>query len=122
MLPFSHLSIVMFTTLHDGVGVGVNPSRRLLCHFRARDVFEDVLSGGEAALPPRLELVVLEGCVKLGLIANSVHVVGVHLGPSHRQLELDERVERGSERLARECAVGVRVGVEAVERPPHLGM
>jgi hypothetical protein len=24
--------------------------------------------------------------------------------------------------LARECAVGVRVGVEAVERPPHLGM
>ena len=83
---------------------------------------EAVLSGGEAALPPRLELVVLEGCVKLGLIANSVHVVGVHLGPSHRQLELDERVERGSERLARECAVGVRGGGEAVERPPHLGM
>jgi hypothetical protein len=24
--------------------------------------------------------------------------------------------------LARECAVGVRVGVDAVERPPHLGM
>jgi hypothetical protein len=84
---------------------------------------KDVLSGGEAALPPRLELVVLEGCVKLGLIANSVHVIGVHLlGRSLRPLELDERVERGRERLARECAVGVRVGVDAVERPPHLGM